>query len=293
VLAAAGQLSEVKAVASIGAPADPAHVAHLLADARDEIEAAGEAEVEIAGRRFRIQKQLLDDLREQPLEARIGSLRKALLILHAPGDEIVGIDNASRIFLAAKHPKSFVSLDDANHLLSRRRDAEYAARVIAAWAQRYLGEAASPVRWPKAAAGEVVVEETGRNLFQQAIAAGPHRLYADEPADFGGGDTGPGPYDLLTAALGACTAMTIRMYARQKQWPLARVRVSLEHDKIHAQDCADCETKAGKVDRIERRIRLDGELDEAQRAKLMEIADKCPVHRTLHSEIVVVTEPAD
>jgi len=289
VLAAAAELPETRAVVTIGAPAEPAHVAHLLADGAAEIEAEGEAEVEIGGRRFRIRKQFLDDLEGLQASEQLKDLGKALLVMHAPLDDVVGIDNASRIFLAARHPKSFVSLDDANHLLSRRRDAEYAAGVVAAWAARYIGDEPKAPGWPAAADGEVVVEETRLNPFQQAIAAGPHRLLADEPAAFGGGDTGPGPYDLLTAALGACTAMTIRMYADRKAIPLQRVRVVLEHDKIHAEDCENCETRVGKIDHIRRRVHLQGDLDAEQRAKLLEIANKCPVHRTLHSEVLVET----
>jgi putative redox protein len=292
-LAAAARLPEAKAVATIGAPADPSHVTQLLADQAADIEADGEAEVELAGRRFRIRKQFLDDLAGQEQGARLARLGKALLVMHAPLDDIVGIDNASRIFLAAKHPKSFVSLDDANHLLTRRRDAEYAAGVIAAWAQRYIGGEETMPGWPRAAEDEVVVEETRLNPFQQAISAGPHRLIADEPESYGGGGTGPSPYDLLTAGLGACTAMTVRMYADRKGLPLEKVRVSLRHDKIHAEDCADCETKVGKVDRIQRVIRLSGPLDAEAKAKLLEIADKCPVHRTLHAEIKIVTELAE
>jgi putative redox protein len=292
-LAAAAQLPEAKAVATIGAPADPAHVTRLLADRAADIKAEGEAEVELAGRRFRIRKQFLDDLAGQEQGARLARLGKALLVMHAPLDDIVGIDNASRIFLAAKHPKSFVSLDDANHLLTRRRDAEYAAGVIAAWAERYIGGEETMPGWPRAAEDEVAVEETRLNPFQQAISAGRHRLLADEPEAYGGGGTGPGPYDLLTAGLGACTAMTVRMYADRKGLPLEKVSVSLRHDKIHAEDCAECETKVGKVDRIRRTIRLSGPLDAEAKAKLLEIADKCPVHRTLHSEIKVVTELAE
>jgi putative redox protein len=215
------------------------------------------------------------------------------MVFHAPRDPVVGIEHATRIFVAAKHPKSFVSLDDADHLLSRPGDAQYAAGVIAAWASRYIGEAEERSRWPHAREGELVVEETGRNVFQQAVVSGTHRLYADEPVAAGGGDTGLNPYDLLIASLGTCTAMTVRLYARAKKVPLEKISVALRHEKIHAEDCADCETKVGKIDRIERRIQLTGPLDPAQRAKLLEIADKCPVHRTLHSEILVETTLAE
>ncbi len=291
VLAAAAQVPEAVAVATIGAPADPAHVAHTFQPSRAEIEAKGEAEVLLAGRPFRIQKQFLEDIAAQKLEAAIGKLRKALLIFHAPRDETVGIENAGQIFAAAKHPKSFISLDDADHLLTRKSDARYVARGLSAWSRRYLGEAEAAPEL-KAAPGEVVVREAGEGRFAQDIAAGPHRLRADEPADFGGDDSGPGPYDLLLAGLGACTSMTVRMYAARKSWPLDGVEVRLTHDKIHAQDCADCETQEGKLDRIARRLSLKGDLDPAQRAKLFEIADKCPVHRTLTSEIKIVTELA-
>lgn len=292
VLAAAGKLDYVKAVATIGAPADPGHVAHLLTDARPEIEAKGEAEVVLAGRKFRIQKQFLEDIEGQKLANAIGSLKKALLVFHAPRDETVGIENAGLIFQAAKHPKSFVSLDGADHLLSRREDARYVASVLAAWAARYVpGLSEERAGRDETAHEGVIVKETGNGSFQQEVIAGSHRLLADEPASVGGTDTGPTPYGLLLAALGACTSMTIRMYADRKKWPLTHVSVSLRHDKVHAADCADCETRDGKVDEISREIDLIGDLDDEQRARLMEISEKCPVHRTLHSEIKIRTRP--
>ena len=286
VLAAAKEISEARAVATIGAPADPAHVAAHFSGARDEIERTGEAEVLLAGRPFRIQKQFLEDIEGRKLESEIAGLRKALLVFHAPRDATVGIDNASRIFVAAKHPKSFVSLDDADHLLSDPKDAGYVAEVLAAWAGRYLplAETAKEISTEE---GEVVVAEDGEGRLSQEIRAGRHVLRADEPASVGGNDSGPTPYDYLLAALGACTSMTIRMYANHKQWPLDKVTVQLKHDKVHAEDCADCETREGKVDEIERRIGLEGALDDTQRERLLEIAEKCPVHRTLHSEIKV------
>jgi putative redox protein len=293
VLAAAGQVPEAVAVATIGAPAEPGHVQKLFQEARPEIEAAGEAEVLLAGRPVRIKKQFLEDIEAARLEDAIATMRKALLIFHGPLDSTVSVDNAGRIFGAAKHPKSFVSLDGADHLLSRREDASYVAEVLAAWATRYLGADAGPEADLKAAPGTVVVREAGTGRFAQEIAAGRHALSADEPADYGGDDGGPTPYDLVLAGLGACTSMTVRMYAARKGWPLARVSVTLAHDKIHAADCADCETRDGRIDRIERRLALDGELDEAQRTRLLEIADKCPVHRTLEGTIDVVTTLAD
>lgn len=294
VLAAAADVPECEAVATIGAPADPAHVAHHFTDKRAEIERDGEAEVQLAGRPFRIKKQFLDDIAAQRLAERVASLRRPLLIFHAPLDETVGIDNASGIFLAAKHPKSFVSLDDADHLLRRREDAVYVAEVLAAWAGRYLRTGAATARdaQPDASGngeGTVVVRETGEGFLSQHVVVGRHRLRSDEPLSLGGDDSGPTPYDLLLAALGSCTSMTMRMYAKRKNWALKTAEVTLSHAKIHAEDCADCETRDGKIDRIERQIRLDGNLDEAQRDKLLEIADKCPVHRTLHSEVKIVT----
>jgi putative redox protein len=213
-------------------------------------------------------------------------------VFHAPRDATVGIDNASQIFLAAKHPKSFVSLDDADHVLSRRADSQYVGAVLAAWVSRYLPARSGDARSPEGPRDIVFVRETGAGRFQEEITVGPHRLIADEPVSAGGEDSGPSPYDLLTAALGACTAMTIRLYADLKKLPLERVRVNLRHEKIHASDCRECETKEGRIDRIERVIELEGSLDDAQRAKLLEIANKCPVHRTLHSEVFIPTRLA-
>ena len=293
VLAAAARVPEAVAVATIGAPYEPAHVRRLLAPAAADIDAHGEAEVVLAGRTFRIKKQFLDDIASQNVVDAIANLRKALLIFHSPRDTIVDIENAARIFVAAKHPKSFVSLDAADHLLSRRSDASYVATVLAAWASRYLEVKPAPSP-PHAGDGwNVRVAETGENMFAQAIEAGRHSLRADEPQSYGGGDTGPTPYDLLLASLGACTAMTLRLYASHKQLPLEHVAVRLRHDKIHARDCADCETAEGSIDRIEREIELVGALDGAQRASLLAIANKCPVHRTLHSEVTIPTRLAD
>jgi len=288
VLAAAGSLPEVVAVATINAPADPGHVAHLFSEQRAEIDARGEAEVELAGRKFHVRRQFLEDIAEQKLTTAIASLRRALIVFHSPRDTVVGIDNASVIFLAARHPKSFVSLDDADHLLNRRADAQYVGAVLAAWSSRYLPARAEP-RSVDAPRDTVLVRETKAGKFQQEITIGPHRLIADEPISVGGDDSGPSPYDLVAAALGACTAMTIRVYADQKKLPLDRVLVNLRHQKTHASDCSECETKEGRIDRIERLIELEGPLDAAARAKLLEIADKCPVHRTLQHEIWVPT----
>lgn len=294
VLAAASQIPEAKAIATIAAPSDPSHVTGLFAGQVETIRTEGRVDVSLAGRPFTIKREFLDDIAEHNLMAEVAKLHKALLILHAPTDDTVGIDNATKIFLAAKHPKSFVSLDHADHLLSDRRDATYAASVIAAWAQRYI-DAETPA--PTAGAPEVprlvTVQETGDGKFQQQISVGPHRLLADEPASVGGRDSGPGPYDLLLSALGACTSMTMRLYAERKALPLDRVTVTLSHAKIHAEDCAECETKVGLLDHIERVIDIEGDLSAEQRAKLIEIADKCPVHRTLTSEVSIITRSTD
>jgi putative redox protein len=294
ILAAAGQIPDAKAVVTIAAPADPAHVTGLFADHLDDIREHGQVEVSLAGRPFHIKREFLDDIAEHNLMAQVAKLHKALLVMHAPTDDTVSIDNATRIFVAARHPKSFVSLAGADHLLTRKRDTMYVADVIAAWAERYLDPAApeapaDPGEVPR----KVVVQETRASKFQQTVSIGPHRLLADEPVAAGGEDTGPGPYDYLIAGLGACTSMTMRLYADRKSLPLERVTVTLQHNKIYAADCAECETKAGMLDQIERVIAMEGDLDAEQRKKLMEIADKCPVHRTLTSEIRIVTKAAE
>ncbi len=294
ILAAAEKIPEARAVVTIAAPSDPAHVTGQFKDRIDDIRKYGRAEVSLAGRPFPITREFLDDIAEHQLMKHVTGLHKALLIMHAPTDDTVGIDNATRIFVAAKHPKSFVSLADADHLLTNRRDSTYVADVIAAWASRYL---AAPAAEQAAASGEaprqVVVRETRNGKFQNTVSVGPHHLLADEPAASGGDDTGPGPYDFLLAALGACKSMTMRLYADRKGMPLERATVTLEHSKIYARDCADCETREGMLDRIEVTIGVEGALDAEQRRKVLEIADRCPVHRTLTSEIRIVTRAAD
>jgi uncharacterized OsmC-like protein/fermentation-respiration switch protein FrsA (DUF1100 family) len=294
ILAAAAQIPDAKAVVTIAAPSDPAYVTGLFADRVADIRAEGKVEVSLAGRPFHISREFLDDIAEHNLMAHVNKLRRPLLVMHAPTDDTVGIDNATRIFLAAKHPKSFVSLADADHLLTDRRDAAYVADVIAAWAERYL-EPAAPEQDAVSdkAPRNVVVRETRNSKLQQTVTIGPHHLLADEPVAAGGEDSGPGPYDFLLAGLGACTSMTMRLYADRKSLPLERVTVTLKHSKIHAEDCAECETRAGMLDQIDRVIAMEGALDAEQREKLMEIADKCPVHRTLTSEIRIVTRAAD
>ncbi|MET0867473.1 MAG: bifunctional alpha/beta hydrolase/OsmC family protein [Pseudorhodoplanes sp.] len=288
VLAAASEIPEARVVVTIEAPSDPAHVTHLFRDQIPLIQEHGEIEVSLAGRPFRIRKEFLDDVASHALKEKVANLRKALLVFHSPTDEIVGIENATEIFVAAKHPKSFVSLAGADHLLSRKEDAAYVGNVIAAWAERYL-DMTIPAEAPQPEGETVTVSETRQSKFQQFIAAGRHTLIADEPVSAGGLNSGPNPYELLLAALGACTSMTLRLYADQKALPLDRVTVTLKHSRIHAADCETCETKEGKVDRIERELTLTGDLDAQQRKRLLEIADKCPVHRTLTSEIDIRT----
>ncbi|MET4201975.1 bifunctional alpha/beta hydrolase/OsmC family protein [Bradyrhizobium sp. LA6.12] len=294
ILAAAGRIPEAKAVVTIAAPSDPAHVTGLFSAHLDSIRAQGEVEVSLAGRPFRIKREFLDDIAEQELMKDITGLHKALLVMQSPVDDTVGIDNATKIFVAARHPKSFVSLDHADHLLTKPADALYAADVIAAWASRYI-DTAKPAKAMDLAEEprKVVVQETRKSKFNQLITVGPHHLVADEPIAAGGEDAGPGPYDFLLAGLGACTSMTMRLYADRKSLPLDRVTVTLKHSKIYAKDCAECETRDGMLDQIERDIAIDGALDAEQRKKLMEIADKCPVHRTLTSEIRIVTKAVD
>ncbi|QYX56743.1 bifunctional alpha/beta hydrolase/OsmC family protein [Roseovarius sp. SCSIO 43702] len=286
-LATARSIDSVRAVVTIGAPFDPDHVTRNFGDALSTIDRDGVAEVDLGGRPIRIGRDFVEDVKAETLSGEIANLRKALLILHAPRDAIVGIDNASEIFRAAKHPKSFVTLDDADHLITRPRDAEYAAEVIAAWAARYL-DLAPPAPPPGAPEGIVRVSEADPDGFLQDINAGPHHhVLADEPRSYGGTDRGMSPYGFLAAGLGACTSMTIRMYARRKKWPLDHVRVDVCHDKVHAQD-AEMSDDA-KIDRFVRTITLEGDLDADQRARLMEIADRCPVHKTLEKTSQIET----
>ncbi len=287
VLRTAAELASVKAVVTLGAPFDPEHVTHNFGHSLDTIISDGVAEVDLGGRPFRIRREFVQDVAAEKLAPAIKAMRAALLVLHAPRDAVVGIENATQIFLAAKHPKSFVTLDTADHLITRAEDAEYAAEVISAWAGKYLDlrPPAPPIGAPE---GVVRVSEVDAGGFLQDINAGPHHhALADEPLAYGGSNKGMSPYGYLAAGLGACTSMTIRMYARRKGWPLDHVWVDVTHDKVHAQDAENGGTK--KVDTFRREIHLEGPLDGEQRQRLLEIADKCPVHRTLEQSSVVET----
>lgn len=307
VIAAAGSLPSVRAVVTIGAPSCPDHVLHLFS--RIEDDGADRVRVDIGGRPFEVGRAFLEDIALQPQLERLGALHRALLVMHSPTDEIVGVDNARAIYDAARHPKSFVALDGADHLLSRREDSQFAADVIAAWAPRHLRrpETAAPAAALRAHAlpesvvladagaartGRVVVSEAAPPGYAQSVTDGIHTWALDEPLAVGGTDTGPNPYDVLLSALGACTAITMRMYAGRKGWDLGATSVSLRHSRIHAKDCVDCENAVGMVDHVERRISLDPALTPAQRSALLAIADKCPVHRTLTGSVHVSTSLA-
>jgi len=287
VLQAAPSIPSAVAVATIGSPADPTHVAHMFADSEAEIRDKGIAKVNLGGRPFCVREQFLDDLQKHNLPDAVGSLRKALLVMHAPLDEIVEVENASRLFAAAKHPKSFVSLDKSDHLMSNDADSRYAGAVLAAWATRYLPEPVVNAAL-EAREGEVVAR-TQIDGFRTDIQAGSHSLIADEPTDVGGTDLGPGPYDFLAAALASCTTMTLRMYANHKKLALRSATVTVNHGRVHAKDCIDCDQADGWIHEFQRELVLDGELSDEQRQRMLEIADRCPVHKTLHNEIKILS----
>lgn len=288
VLQAARRIPSCTAVATIGAPADLSNLHRILRPSRITGAGSGQAEVTLYGKTFRLGEQFVEELGDDRMESAIGHLGRALMIFHSPSDEVVAVENAWRIFGAAEYPKSFVSLEGADHLLTRREDSLYVGSVLASWSARYLG--LTPERQVSGGLQDNrIVAKTGRKGYQTEILAGRHKLVADEPIPLGGADTGPNPYDLLVGALGACTSMTLRMYADRKNWPLEGITVRLRHKKIYAEDCEQCETKSGKVDAIDREIELEGDLDEDQRQRLLGIADRCPVHRTLRSEVQVTT----
>jgi putative redox protein len=287
VIFAANRLPSVKAVATLGAPSDPEHVTHLLRSDLPEIEAEGRARVTIGGRDFTIKKQFLEDLQSHSLPEVVRGLERALLILHSPQDLIVSIKNAEEIYLAARHPKSFVSLDGADHLLSNDADSTYAGKVIAGWADRYVSK---PEETELKSDHQVVASLDREDGFTTEMKVGSHYLTADEPVSYGGHDFGPSPYELLSSSLAACTVMTVHMYARRKDWPLENAEVHVTYGKEHAVDGNDClDDPDARIDTFQREISLEGKLDEAQRKRLLEIADRCPVHRTLHSPTQVIS----
>ncbi|WP_076420556.1 bifunctional alpha/beta hydrolase/OsmC family protein [Colwellia sp. UCD-KL20] len=289
VLGVAEKVKESVAVVSIGSPSDAAHVAHNFAAHIDDIKANGEAEVSLAGRNFKIQKQFLDDINSYG-NSHISKLKKALLVMHSPVDSTVNISEAEKIYQAALHPKSFVSLDNADHLLSNKKDSEYAAEVIAAWASRYVLSDTNEYQ-STVAQGHVLVEEKDHK-FAQHVSTASHYWLADEPVKVGGKNTGPDPYDHLLAGLGACTSMTLRMYAQRKKLPVEHIKVELTHTRNYQEDCENCEQQSG-IEAIVRNISFVGGLNEQETARFLEIADKCPVHKTLHSKVAVVTRLAE
>jgi len=288
VIFASAQIKAIKAVATIGTPSNPTHVQNLLKSGLEEIEASGKAIVNLSGRDFTIKKQFLDDLESQALPKILNGLRKPLLILHSPQDDTVGIKNAEEIYIAAHHPKSFVSLDGADHLLSNKTDSQYAGEVISGWAKRYLA-IDSEQQEPKTK-HQVAASVGGEDGFTTQMKVGNHYMIADEPIDVGGNDFGPSPYELVSAGLSACTAMTIQMYAKRKGWQIDNIEVHTSYSRTHAADCEDCEAENTKIDTFHREIKLTANLDEKQQKRILEIADKCPVHKTLHSENQVITE---
>lgn len=292
VLAAAPHIDNCRAVATIGAPSEPAHVTHLFVDHGEQLAEQGKATLRLGGREFTVARQFIEDLERHALQEQLPELNRALLIMHSPVDDVVDIEHARRIYDSAQHPKSFISLEEADHLLSDPRDAEYVAELLSAWASRYLQEEiVEPEARPRVPGGQVLVVE--REGYTQDIYSDRHFLVADEPTSAGGADLGMSPYELLLSGLGACTAMTLRMYAQHKSLPLQGVEVRLRHQRIHAKDCEDCESKTGMLDQIERDITLRGDFTPEQRERMLQIADRCPVHRTLHSEVKVRSRLVD
>ena len=283
---AASMIDSICAVATIGAPSSPGHVRHLFEEDIDKIEANGSAEILLAGRPFEVKKQFLDDISSKNMKEVVSTLGKAMLIMHSPQDMTVGINNAAEIYEYAQHPKSYVTLDGADHLLSRSKDSEYAGQLISSWVTRYIDIEEEKKLRPK----KTVLARIGATGFTTDIQSGNHTFRADEPLSVGGDDFGPNPYDLLLSSLGACTAMTMRMYADRKGWGIEEINVHLSHNKKHVKDCIDCDTQSGYIDYIEKEIEITADLDKEQRQRLLEIADKCPVHRTLHNEVKVTTK---
>lgn len=286
-LVAASQIESIRAVVTIGAPSSPEHVKHLLQGSMDAINISGKAKVSLGGRPFTIKKQFLEDLENQSLTQVTKNLGKALLIMHSPQDRIVALKNAEEIYSAAHHPKSFVSIDGADHLLLRKEDSHYVGTIIAHWAKRYVNLHKSE---EISTTHQVIASLDAADGFTTLMKVGRHFITADEPVSYGGNDFGPSPYDLVSAGLSACTAMTIQMYAKRKEWNLENVEVHTSYSKVHAIDCEDYETNTAKIDTFHREIKLTGALDGKQIEKILQIADKCPVHKTLHATVQVITK---
>lgn len=290
IIFAAEQITSVKAIATIGSPSNPEHVTHLLQNDIDKIETEGVATVQLSGRPFTIKKQFLHDLKTKSLPETLKKLRKSILILHSPQDTLVEINNAEELYIAAHHPKSFISLDGADHLLTNKSDSIYTGKTIAAWASRYV---LIPEEQKISSKHDVVASLDKEDAFTTNLKIGAHYMLADEPKSFGGNDFGPSPYEYVSAGLSACTAMTIQMYSKRKKWDLENVEVHTSYEKRHAQDCENCEDPSAKIDTFIRQIKFEGNLDEKQTKRLLQIADKCPVHKTLHSETQVITTVID
>ena len=285
---AASKIDSIQAVSTIGAPSEPEHVKHLLRNSIAEIEQEGKAVVNIGGRDFSIKKQFLDDLEQNTLSTTVKNLRKPLLILHSPQDMTVGIKNAEEIYKAAHHPKSFISLDGADHLLTNKHDSNYVGEVISSWAKRYLSIEIEEHHLKTQ--HQVVASLDFEDGFTTQMKVGSHYIIADEPVSYGGNDFGPSPYELVTAGLSACTAMTLQMYAKHKKWRIENIEVHTSHSKTHAKDCEDCESSGTKIDTFQRKIKITGNFNDKQLERLLQIADKCPVHKTLHGETKVISE---
>ena len=284
---AGSKIESIKAVATIGAPSNPKHVQHLIQSSVEEIKTTGIANVNIGGRPFTIKKQFLDDIESKSLPDVAQKLRKALLVIHSPQDTTVGIQNAEDIYVAARHPKSFVSIDGADHLLSNKEDSNYVGKIISSWATRYVNIPETEIINTQ---HDVVASLDASEGFTTKMKVGNHYITADEPTSYGGHDFGPSPYELVSAGLSACTAMTIQMYSKRKGWDIENVEVHTKYSKTHAEDCKDCESTSAKIDTFHREIKLTGNLDEKQIQRVLQIADKCPVHKTLHSETQVITK---
>ena len=295
VLNAASKMPAIKAVSTIGSPATADHVEHLFT-CTPELDQEGIAHIDLGMRKFSVRKEMLDDLREHNSADYIGKIGLPIMVFHSPIDTVVSVNEAGKIFQAAKHPKSFVSLDSADHMLTKAADAEFVAQTLASWADRYLDEApvaadttdAIPAQAKTLKHGDVLITEKDKK-FLRGLYTADHQVISDEPRSMGGSNLGATPYDLLLMAVGSCTSMTIRMYANHKKIPLEDVNVKLSHERIHTDDCAECEGESGKIERITRDITFKGELSDSQRKRLLEIADRCPVHRTLEGDLVIRT----